>query len=252
MNIQVIGFRGMLGRAVCVAAATAGHTVLAEDVGPIELAMPEKILAPIVINCAGMVKQQHTSTHLMMAANAVGPHRLAAVCEIMRARLIHVSTDCVFQGGGPHDEGDIPDADGPYALSKRAGEVIDPPHLTLRTSFVGFGRFGLIHDLITKRAVVVSQSLLWTGHTVDTVAQLLVWCAEHPEIAGLIHVPGDEQTRYTLARDLKARWKLPAKLVRDDGFVADRRLTSGKWGYLNMPTLPPFEQQLMDMRRPND
>lgn len=252
MKIQVLGANGMLGGAVVLEATAAGHTVISKLFGPIESMLPQNIDGEVVINCAGMVKQNKTSPWIMVSSNAVGPHRVAAMAEIARARLIHISTDCVFRGKGPHDEEDTPDATDLYARSKLAGEVTYGPHLTIRTSFVGFGTRGLATDLSKRRAVTVSQNLLWTGHTVDTIAKLLVWLAEHPHVTGLLHVPGDEQTRYTLARDLKSRWNLPAILERDDEFVADRRLISGKWTYLGLPTLPSFETQLATMRGPDD
>lgn len=249
MKLQIWGARGMLGQAVVGAAATAGHTVVS-GIGLLENVDARHILADVIINCAGKTKQRGLPAYLMLTANAVGPQRLARFAEANGARVIHVSTDCVFEGRGPHDEASIPDAADTYAISKRAGELTQGPHTTVRTSFVGFGSRGLLYDLQTKERVSVSQNLLWTGHTVDTVAKMLIWMAEHPHVVGLIHMPGQEQNRYTLARDLKARWKFPAILDRDDGFVADRRLVSGKWFYLGLPDLPSFTEQLDTMWGP--
>lgn len=249
MDIQVWGSKGMLGQAVMRAASAAGHTVL-EGVGILEKVGTRQILAETIINCAGMTKQRELPAYLVVSANSVGPHRLARIADLMGARVIHMSTDCVFEWGGPHDETTIPDAADMYALAKRAGELLTGPHLTVRSSFVGFGSRGLLHDLTTRDRVTVSQNLLWSGHTVDVVALTLVWMAEHPHVTGLLHMPGTFQSRYTLARDLKARWDCKAVLERDDSFVADRRLTSGKWAYLGCPTLPPFEEQLETMWGP--
>ena len=250
MNIQVVGPEGMLGRAVVREAAAAGHTVVAERIGPIEETLPQHIKGEVVINCAGMVKQAQTSSYLMVAANSVGPHRLAAMCGVMRARLIHVSTDCVFRGTGPHHEEDLPDGIDLYARSKYTGEVVEGRHLTIRTSFVGFGPRGLINDLSHKTTVLASQKLLWSGHTVDTVAKLLIRLACRPDITGLLHIPGETQDRYELASKLKARWDLPAYLELDNDFVADRRLSSLRWASLELPPLPPFALQLLEMRGP--
>lgn len=253
LTLQVMGSKGMLGQAVTRAAAAAGHTVLPYE-GGLEFITAGR-LEPnaIVINCAGVTKQRGGQflNSSFVQANALGPHRLQEAAAIMGTRVIHVSTDCVFQGKGPHDEDDVPDATDIYARSKLLGEIISNGNVTLRTSFVGFGARGLIHDMQTKEAISVSRNLLWTGHTVDTVAQTLIWIAEHPHIVGLVHMPGEEQNRYTLARDLKARWKLPARLDRDDGFVADRRLISGKWSYFGMPTILKFEHQLDTMWGPS-
>lgn len=254
MKVQVFGHKGMLGSMVVRAATAAGHTVIGgcESNALIEDVLVQDIVAPVVINCAGVTKQRgcEMPNSEFLSTNAQGPYVLAEACDRQGARLIHVSTDCVFVGKGPHKEDDVPDAQDMYAISKRAGEVIYGPHTTIRTSFVGFGPRGLLADLSGKRSVTVSKNLLWNGHTVDTIANLLVWIAEHPHITRLLHVPGTDQNRYTLARDLKSRWNLPVYLDRNDDFVADRRLASDKWSYLGLPNLPTFEMQLLNMRGP--
>lgn len=248
MKIQILGHRGMLGQQVWKEGLQQGHEIITKDVGPIETMEPPGIMCPIIINCAGVVKQRSVSKSRMVASNAVGPHRIAEMAERVGSRLIHVSTDCVFVGKGPHDEDDIPDADDLYATSKRAGEVVYGPHLTVRTSFVGFGPRGLLNDLLTQPSVTVSQNLLWSGHTASTVAKMLLLLVEHPHATGLLHMPGEFQNRYTLARDLKSVLGLRSKLIRDDGFVADRRLSSYKWTFLGLPEMPSFESQLTELK----
>jgi len=249
MKLQIFGSTGMLGQMVIREALASGHSIHT-GMGRIEAVTAEKIEGDVVINCAGIVKQRKTRISRLMLANAVGPHKLAEEADTRGLRIIHISTDCVFAGGGPHYEFDAPDAQDAYALSKHAGEVTYGPHVTLRTSFVGFGAHGLIHDLQTLKRVSVSQNLLWTGHTVDTVAKAIIWIVERPQVTGLIHMPGTEQNRYTLARDLKAKWNFPAKLDKDDGFAADRRLASGKWDFMGLPSIPSFEEQLDTMAGP--
>jgi dTDP-4-dehydrorhamnose reductase len=252
MKVQVWGSKGMLGSRVVEAIAMAGHTVYPE-IERIEHANVSRMTGDpeVIVNCAGLVKQRRAfAWTTFMMSNAVGPHNLALQADMLGIRLIHVSTDCVFQGKGPHYEGQPSDAEDVYAVSKKAGEVGYGAHLTIRTSFVGFGTRGLLHDLSHKEVVQVSQNLLWNGHTVDTIAQLIVELIKKPYVTGILHVPGTDQNRYTLARDLKARWGLKAKLVRNDDFEADRRLYSIRWCQLDLPTLPDFETQLETMRGP--
>src|SRR3546814_10008065 len=77
------------------------------------------------------------------------PHRLARLCGIAGARLVHISTDCVFDGArGDYCEEDAPNALDLYGTSKRWGEVIDQPHaITLRTSIIG-------HELTTAHSLL--------------------------------------------------------------------------------------------------
>lgn len=248
MNIQVLGHNGMLGQAVCQAIVRRGHEYWTSNAN-IETVIAHSILAPVVINCAGLVKQRQYPASRFMAVNAVGPHRLAEACDAAGARLIHVSTDCVFQGRGLHSELSVPDATDIYARSKLAGEV-SAPHLTVRTSFIGFGTRGLLADLQSGLPVRASGRLLWSGHTVDAVADVLVTLAERADETGLLHIPGEFQSRWELCQTLIARFGLSAHIIRDDEYEADRRLVSVIWSEWGLPELPSFAAELEAMDAP--
>lgn len=233
-TIQVFGYTGMLGQAVCRAVLKAGH----------ELNIKENLCdyAPL-INCAGLVKQQFGIRENFIKSNTMLPIELSQKVR----RLIHISTDCVFDHPGPHDEADYISGTDIYARSKFAGEVVDAPHLTVRTSFVGYGRHGLIRQMQTKEQVKASNNLLWTGHTADTVAEILVHLATREDVTGLLHIPGEFTTRLALCWLLKDNLNLPAEIVQDDSFVADRRLISNRWDSLGMPELPPLHKQIQKL-----
>jgi dTDP-4-dehydrorhamnose reductase len=89
----------------------------------------------VVVNCIGIVKQLKEANDpvLALTVNAVFPHLLADLCRATGARLIHVSTDCVFSGRkGMYTEEDVPDADDLYGRSKSLGEVGGSGCLTIR------------------------------------------------------------------------------------------------------------------------
>ena len=90
----------------------------------------------VLVNCIGLVKQlaQADDPLLALPINAMLPHRLARLCALGGARLIHVSTDCVFNGTkGNYRESDPSDAEDLYGKSKFLGEVAYPQTVTLRT-----------------------------------------------------------------------------------------------------------------------
>ena len=100
----------------------------------------EEVRPEVVINCVGLVKQRPEANDedLAMAVNAELPHRLAAICKTLGARLIHFSTDCVFSGReGRYTETSLPDCTDLYGRSKLLGEVRGEGMLTLRTSMIG-------------------------------------------------------------------------------------------------------------------
>ena len=119
------------------------------DIDALETVLED--LAPdIVLNCIGLIKQhevskQHIST---IEINALLPHKLAELCERHDSRLIHFSTDCVFDGQGRlYSEEDTPNAIDLYGKSKCLGEVNYGCHLTLRTSIIG-------HELTSSVSLV--------------------------------------------------------------------------------------------------
>lgn len=96
-------------------------------------ALPE---VDYVINCIGCVKQRDHGIRTYMKVNAQFPHFLAAACERTGARLIHITTDCVFSGRrGRYHELDEPDCEDNYGVSKELGEPRNC--MVLRTSVVG-------------------------------------------------------------------------------------------------------------------
>ena len=105
----------------------------------------------VVVNCAGLTKHRAEANDPIqnIELNSILPHRLAGLCKLAGARLVHVSTDCVFQGDkGGYVESDSPDARDFYGRSKSMGEIICSPHvITLRTSTIGHElktRYGLL------------------------------------------------------------------------------------------------------------
>src|SRR5262249_60392818 len=90
--------------------------------------------------------------------NAAAHHRIARLCRNAGARLIHISTDCVFSGRtGMYTEQDIADAEDLYGRVKLLGEPVAPHCLTLRTSFVGrelSGKLGLLEWFLAQRGPI--------------------------------------------------------------------------------------------------
>ena len=91
----------------------------------------------VVINCIGLVKQlaEVDDPLIALPINAMLPHQLANLCGLAGARLVHISTDCVFSGTkGNYKETETSDATDLYGKSKYLGEVSYPHTITLRTS----------------------------------------------------------------------------------------------------------------------
>ena len=93
-----------------------------------------------VVNGIGIIKQRSSAKEIIPSfeINSLFLHQLATICKNIGARMIHMSTDCVFSGEkGDYREDDPSDAVDLYGKSKYLGEVSEPHCLTLRTSMIG-------------------------------------------------------------------------------------------------------------------
>ena len=99
-----------------------------------------KIEPDIVVNCIGiLISESSKNPELAKKVNEEFPHKLSDLCDQISAKLIHMSTDCVFSGKKttPYIEIDKKDGSDNYAVTKAAGEIISENHLTIRTSVIG-------------------------------------------------------------------------------------------------------------------
>lgn len=252
-DIQVTGSGGMLGRQVLREATRRGWKVVDSPVD-ITCITAGDIQCSVVVNCAAITDRKVPQCKTV-SVNSLGPHVLAGACDRVGARLVHVSTDMVFSGPGPHKESDIPDAITFPALAKLFGEVKHGRHATIRTSIIGTGRRGLIRDVLEATAatpLIASDKLLWSGITAVLCAQLLLDIAVRADIRGILHVPAPATSRWTLCCVI-AEWLgvSKASLRQDDSFVADRRLISERWEELGLQPVPSITEQLQKVEKPN-
>lgn len=200
--MAVVGRTGQLGSEVVEAFATARvHGLAHEDMDIGDDAAVRRVLAglrpDVVVNTAAFtnVPRCETEVEQAYALNAVAPRRLARVCAELGARLVHVSTDYVFDGAkqAPYVETDRPVPLNVYGISKLAGEHevlgADGPHQVVRTSGL-YGvrpcraKGGNFIDTMSRVAAegrevrVVTDEVLTPTFTADLAAQIRVLALE--------------------------------------------------------------------------
>jgi dTDP-4-dehydrorhamnose reductase len=162
-----------------------------------------------VVNCAGIVKQRPEAKDAIksLGVNAVFPHRLAELCRACGARLVHISTDCVFSGRqGSYREADSPDADDLYGRSKLLGEVGGPCAVTLRTSIIGrelSGGVGLVEWFLAQPGPEVPGYVhaRFSGLTTAALSRVILEVlARHSSLEGLYHVAAEPISKFDLLR----------------------------------------------------
>ncbi len=208
-----------------------------------------QIKPQIIINCVGFIKQlEHANDPLYaLPINSLLPHRLSKVCELIGARFIHVSTDCVFSGNqGGYVESDISDAVDVYGRSKFLGEVHSPNSITLRTSIIGHelrSANGLICWFLKQENQIKGFSrAIFSGLPTCELARVISeFVIPNPDLMGLYHVAAEPISKYDLLMLVNQEYGKGIEIVKDENLVIDRSLNADRFklhaGY-EVPTWP--------------
>lgn len=263
MRVLVLGATGMLGSAVFrVFSADPSHEVWGTVRAAAALSrFPEKdrprllagvdalnqdslvsVLAQVrpdvVINCVGLIKQLADADDPLVAlpVNALLPHRLARLCGLIGARLIHVSTDCVFAGRkGLYVEADLSDAEDLYGKSKYIGELHDLDHaVTLRTSIIGHEQHSahaLIDWFLSQQGRVrgFTRAVFSGLPTVELARVMKDHVLSQPDLKGLYHVAAAPIDKCRLLSLVADQYRKSIEIVPDASVVIDRSLDGGRF-----------------------
>ncbi|MBD5500164.1 MAG: dTDP-4-dehydrorhamnose reductase [Lachnospiraceae bacterium] len=135
-KIIVTGCNGQLGRAVNKELeGNTGIEFVNTDVAELDITNIDKVMELArevkpyaIINCAAHtgVDACETDADNAYRINAIGPRNLSIAASEMGAKMIHISTDYVFDGKSskPYIEFDRPNPQGMYGATKLAGEMM--------------------------------------------------------------------------------------------------------------------------------
>lgn len=206
----------------------------------------------IIVNCIGILikgSRQHPDNAIYI--NAYFPHLLERLSSEINAKLIHISTDCVFSGKkGNYTEYDFKDADDVYGRSKALGEVVNDKDLTIRTSIIGpeikTDGEGLFHWFMSQEYEVKGySSAIWGGVTTLELAKAIEKSIDN-NLIGLIHLSnGEKIDKYTLLDLLKRIWDRRIVLTKDESFVIDKSISmSDKFNF----DIPSYSEMLIELK----
>ena len=261
MNILVLGASGMLGNAVLRLLneeqdfnifgsvrtsggriqALAPNATIVSGVFADQTDSLTDVLArtepDVVVNCVGLIKQLGAANDPLVALpiNSLLPHRLAKLCKLANARLIHMSTDCVFSGAkGNYLETDPSDATDLYGRSKLIGEVHDEHCVTLRTSIIGHelsGAHSLIGWFLSQSGSVKGyRRAIFSGlPTVELARVIRDFVLPRPALSGLFHVAAQPISKYDLLKLVGQVYDVDVKIEPDSEIVIDRSLNADRF-----------------------
>ncbi|MCF6188080.1 MAG: dTDP-4-dehydrorhamnose reductase [Desulfobulbaceae bacterium] len=213
MRILITGSGGQLGRD-CAERFSRNHQVVACNSAAFDITDPERAKAvfakhapDVLVNCAAYTavdRCEQDQSHCR-AVNSTGPAVLARQCEKTGCRLIHISTDYVFDGKkkipNPYTEYDLTCPLSVYGMSKLAGEQAIAEelenHLIIRTAWLyGMGGANFLKTMLRLAVnnpgrsmnVVDDQmgSLTWSNRLAEQIEQLL-----DDALTGIVHATAE-------------------------------------------------------------
>ena len=192
----------------------------------------------VIVNAIGIIKQLPTAKNIIktLTINSIFPHRLSELAAEFDARLICISTDCVFSGEkGNYNELDVPDAFDLYGKSKNLGEVTDKNCLTVRTSIVG-REISTSHSLVewflsnAGKKIKGFKKAVFSGFPTIVLAEILEdLIIKHQNLNGLYHISSEPINKFDLLELIKKAYRIEIEIEPSEEFKIDRSLDSTKF-----------------------
>jgi dTDP-4-dehydrorhamnose reductase len=211
----------------------------------------------VVLNCIGIVKQLKDSLDPVKSIelNSLFPHQLARICEKNNARMIHFSSDCVFDGVKGHFvESDIPNAVDLYGKSKALGEVDYLKNvLTLRTSSIGrevYPHGGLVEWFLSNqgKTIVGYKKAIYSGVPAHRLAHIISKnIMSNLGLSGILNVSATPIDKLTLLGMIRDHFNLKIEINSDDKVILDRSLDNKEFTQQTGFQSPSWKEMMKDL-----
>jgi dTDP-4-dehydrorhamnose reductase len=209
----------------------------------------------VILNCIGITKRREEPQNPLpsIALNAMLPHKLAKLAADLKAKLIHFSTDCVFDGRKGHYSDDDPtNATDLYGRTKALGEVTGNNVLTLRSSFIGKeiheGTELLEWFLSQKKAVRGFKNAIYTGLTTLELCRVIEkLLLDYPDASGLYNVSSEPINKFDLLRLISEKMHRSVEIIPDESFQCDRSLDSERFRRDFSYTPPTWKEMVEEL-----
>lgn len=214
----------------------------------------KKINPDIIINCLGLTKHYKEGNEPLQAirTNALFPHMLAKHARELGSRIIHVSTDCVFDGvDGFYDESSAPNATDIYGRSKALGELSNSFDITLRTSTIGHEvgtQVGLLEWFLNQRKCVGFEKAIFSGlPTIEFAKIVRDIVVPDDSLVGLYNVGAGPISKAKLLQIISHVYDHNVSMTFDDTFKIDRSLDSARFQAKTGYTPPSWASLITQM-----
>ena len=208
-----------------------------------------------VINCLGVIKQKinKTKPETTLFINSYLPHLIDQLSSKHNFKLIHFSTDCVFDGNdGLYKENDIPLPQDFYGISKLLGELKTKNTLTIRTSIIGHeleSTYSLVNwFLSSKNSVKGFTNAIYSGFPSVELARIIhKFIIPNKSISGIYNLSSNPISKYELLKIISKQYKHEIDIVKDNKIVIDRSLDATRFNMRTKYVCPSWPKLIEDM-----
>ena len=206
-----------------------------------------------IVNCIGsLVEVSINKPSLAIQTNSLLPHFLNEISEKYNYKLIHISTDCVFDGKkGDYKESDQKTETNYYGLTKNLGEIDNNNNLTIRTSIIGpelkSKPTGLFNWIIGQKGNTVDgySNAIWSGLTTIELSKFIVWVLDK-DITGIVHATNNTGiSKYDLVKHTNKIFNLNINLLKNQDYRVNKTLLNSK---LNNYIFPSYIKMIEEMK----
>ncbi len=240
MKILVVGSNGMAGHLITsylkqknYAVSTVAKNNATYNLNIEDATLTSKLFSEFkddfdfVINCIGLlVKDSNDNPNRAILINSWFPHLLESTFKNLKTKVIHLSTDCVFDGSkGDYIETDFHTEKNFYGRSKSLGELNNDKDITFRMSIIGpeiksngTGLFNFIYNNINNE-IQGWDNAWWNGITTLQLAECIDQYINNSTITGVYHLVDNDVkiNKYELLSKINSIFNLNKKIVRTQG-----------------------------------
>lgn len=212
----------------------------------------------IIINAVGITIRRGVNEKISKSIfiNSLLPNLLEDwVNRMPNKRLIHLSTDCVFNGElGSYNEESIPNATDIYGRTKILGEVKGSNTITLRSSMIGreLENFTELFEwVISQKGSRIKgfNNAIYSGITTIRMARYIkLIIMNFPKLSGLFNVSSEPISKYNLIKLLNKNFDLNLTIEIENSYKTNKVLDSGKFFNLISLSPPTWEDLIIELK----
>ncbi|AZL89322.1 dTDP-4-dehydrorhamnose reductase [Megavirus baoshan] len=206
----------------------------------------------LVINCVGVIPQRNdiNESRTFIKVNTLFPHMLSYCCDLLGFKMIHISTDCVYNGDkGNYSENDCHNETNIYGVSKSLGEPTNC--CVMRTSIIGqeiYNKKSLLEWVISQNNKTVYGFInhFWNGVTCLQLAKIIEHMIDNNIFwNGVRHIHSpDIVNKYQLIEYISETYNLSIDLQEKKTDIINKTLKSI---YPSFIEIPPIKKQIEDL-----